>query len=355
MSTIYLTAVSGKLHKKDQTLRLVLDDDTTRTIFPFKTDQLVIIGNIDISTPALKFLMHHQIDTVFINKNGRYNGRLDFRKDKNVFLRQRQFKLVEDEAFKLRFARALVLGKLHNQLNFMQRINRKEKQKGDFKEQLRQVKTAIRNSQEADNVESLRGYEGTAARAFFRVYREAILQDWAVFNGRSMNPPRDNVNAVLSFLYTLLLNRVDAALEAEGLDPYVGYFHRIDYGKRSLSFDLMEEYRTPLADTLTAALFNLGILQEDDFRSEIFSDKSDDYPLAAEEGHEAFEECKGVLLNRQGLKKVIVQWEKKLENELYYAYADKRMSYKNIIVQQVKHFRRVIMGEEQDYKPLTLK
>lgn len=355
MSTIYLTAVSGKLHKKDQTLRLTLDDGTTRTIFPFKTEQLVIIGNIDISTPALKFLMHRQIDTVFINRNGRYNGRLDFRHGKNVLLRQRQFKRLDDEHFKLGFVRALVRGKLQNQLSFARRINRKNPPKGQFQGQIDSIRNALQGCDTAQNLASLRGYEGAAARAFFGVYRQAIIQDWAVFNGRSMNPPRDNVNAVLSFLYTLLLNRVDAALEAEGLDPYVGYFHRIDYGKRSLSFDLMEEFRTPLADTLTAALFNLGILQPGDFREQIFAADSDDYPLEEGDSHEAYDQRKGVLLNQTGLRKVIEQWEKKLDSELFYSYAEKRLTYKQIIMQQVKHFRRVVMGEEQEYRPLTVK
>lgn len=355
MSTIYLTATSGKLSKKGETLQLTLDENTTKTIFPFKTEQLVLIGNIDISTPALKFLMHREIDTVFMNKNGRFNGRLSFKSGKNVLLRQKQYKLLDNDPFKLEFAKSIVGGKLKNQLSFMQRVGRKKKEQHDFGRQFDLIKTTLDKYQDADNLKSLRGYEGTAARAFFKVYHYALLPEWAVFNGRSMNPPKDNVNAVLSFLYTMVLNRVDAALEMAGLDPYVGYFHRLDYGKRSLSFDLMEEYRTPIADMLTAALFNLAVLKEDDFREEVFSKESDDFPLEVGDEHEAFAEKKGILLTRAGLKKVITQLEKKLETEIYYTYLDKRLSYKQLIMQQVKHFKRVVGGEEEGYKPLLIR
>ena len=204
MSTIYLISTQGRLNKKGETLILHMDENTSKTIFPFKTEQLVLIGNIDISTPALKFLMHHKIDTVFMNKNGRFNGRLAFTSGKNVFLRQKQFELIKDEEFCLNFARAIVNAKIRNQLSFMQRIGRKGREKDKVKEQTHRLKTLLEKIPETDNLKSLRGYEGSAARAYFSVFGGAIIQDYAVFNGRSMNPPRDNVNAVLSFIYTMI-------------------------------------------------------------------------------------------------------------------------------------------------------
>lgn len=355
MSTIYLISTQGKLTKKGETLVLHMDENTTKTIFPFKTEQLVLIGNIDLSTPALKFLMHRQIDTVFINKNGRYNGRLDFSQGKNIFLRIKQYERLKDEAFRLRLAKSIVSAKLKNQLHFIQRIGRKREEKQKINAAKEQIRALWNKAQQAASLDSLRGYEGAAARAYFSVFQHALLPDFARFDGRSMNPPQDNVNAVLSFLYTLILYRVDAALETEGLDPYAGYFHALGYGKRTLSFDLMEEYRTPLADTLTIALFNLGVLQESDFREVVFSAESDDFPLEPDEEHEAFNEKKGILLNRDGLRKVITQFEKKLDTEIYFTPLQKRISYKQLIMQQVKHFKRVLNGEEETYRPLVQK
>lgn len=358
MSTIYLISDQGRLQKKGETLQLKMDENTSKTIFPFKTEQLILIGNIELSSPALKLLMRQRINTVFLNKNGRFNGRIDFQMGKNVFLRRKQFRLLEEAEFRLNFARAVVSAKLKNQLAFMQRIKRRGQDSQLVKNQVNRVKTLIEKAATADNPDTLRGYEGAGARAFFDVYRLAINPDFAEFRGRSMNPPQDNVNAVLSFIYTLIYYRVDAALEVEGLDGYVGYFHRIDYGKRSLAFDLMEEYRTPIGDTLTAALFNLGVLNETDFHQVTFSGDSVDYPLekspaAGEQA--AFKSQKGVLLTQTGLRKVISQFEKKMDTPLFYQPLQKQLNYKQIVLQQVKHFKRVINGEESLYKPLQIK
>lgn len=360
MSTLYIVSNGGKLIKKGEVLQLKRDNDILNTVFPFRTEQLFIIGRIDITSAAMKFLMKHRIETVFLGKNGRYNGKIVFQTGKNIFLRQKQYKLLEDNVFRLKLARSIVLAKLHNQLSFMQRIIRKVGKNTELKVVLNQMKANVSKAEVADNIDSLRGYEGLGARLYFSVYKFAIDSDWAKFKGRNMHPPKDCVNAVLSFIYTMILYRVDAAVESEGLDSFAGFFHSLNYGKRALVYDLMEEYRTPIADTLTAALFNLGILTKEDFREETFSENSDDLPLA--EGEESLSddavitaEKKGVLLTKEGIKKVLVQLEKKLEDAIYHGHLMKRLTYKNLVNEQVKHFKRVLTGQETDYIPLRIK
>jgi len=361
MSTIYIISDHGKLQKKGDTLQLYAQDGTITIIFPYKTEQLVIVGNVEITSAALKLLMRYNLDTVFLGKNGKFNGKLAFQEGKNVFLRQKQFDLLKDMDFRLNFAKSIVNGKLKNQLSFMQRIKRgKGKGKG-LENAVDSMKHNLKNIESVEIMEALRGYEGMGARYFFSVFRQNIIQDWAVFNGRSMHPPQDNVNAVLSFLYTMLFFRIDGAIEAEGLDSYVGYFHELNYGKRTLSYDLMEEYRTPIADTLCCALFNLGILEQDDFESITFSSNSTDYPLQTEgqnikeDDNIGFEEKKGVLLTKKGLKKVITQLEKKLETKVYYDLLNQHISYKRVIREQIKHFKRVINKDEKAYRPMVIK
>jgi CRISPR-associated protein Cas1 len=362
MAAIYIVSENGKLQKKGETLQLTHPDGTLTTIFPFKTEQLVILGSVEITGGALRTLMRHGIDTVFLSTNGKFQGKLVFQENKNVFLRQKQFKQLDSFAFRFQLAKAIVDGKLRNQLSFMQRITRRDEKKSFLNQTIENMKRTIQKVSEATDVSSLRGFEGIGAKYFFSVFRENIHQDWAVFKGRSMNPPEDNVNAVLSFLYTLILNRVDGAIEEEGLDPYVGYYHELDYGKRTLAFDLIEEYRTPLADTLCCALFNLGVLQSDDFREVVFSSESDEFPLSTEtttteeeSKSVIYQEKKGILLTKEGLKKVITQFEKKLETQLFYNPQAKHLSYRRIIREQVRHFRRVLVGEEREYKPLVIK
>jgi len=362
MATVYIVSENGKLQKKGETLQLAHRDGTLTTIFPFKTEQLVILGSVEITGGAMRSLLRHGINTLFLSTNGKFQGKLVFQEHKNVFLRQKQFKQLESFPFRLQIAQAIVEGKLRNQLSFMQRIIRKDEKRSFLNQVTDNLKGIIDKIPTTTELSSLRGLEGIGAKYFFSVFQENIIQDWAVFKGRSMNPPEDNVNAVLSFLYTLIMNRVDAAIEEEGLDPYVGFYHELEYGKRTLAFDLMEEYRTPLADTLCCALFNLSVLQPTDFREVIFSSDSEEFPLATaesaiEDGDKpvVYQEKKGVLLTKEGLKKVITQFEKKLETQIFYTPLAKHLSYKRLIREQVKHFRRVLVGEERDYKPLIMK
>jgi len=253
--------------------------------------------------------MHHQIDTIFLSANGRFNGKLQFEEGKNVFLRKRQYDSLNDPNFCLEVAKSIAAGKIGNQIAFMQRINRKN-DKVNVEHAIAQAQRNLDQMKAAQTIDAVRGHEGMGSKIYFQYFKQNINPDWAVFKGRSMNPPRDNVNAVMSFYYTLLLYRVDAFIEMEGMDPYVGYLHTIEYGKRSLSFDLMEEYRASICDTLTCALFNLGMLNASDFETVDFSKNNDDAPLHLNEGDQAeaqsietSESVKGVLLSKEGHEK----------------------------------------------------
>ena len=137
------------------------------------------------------------------------------------------------------------------------------------------VKNLLSDSERTESVDSLRGYEGSAARKYFEVFGYNLQPDWADFKKRSKNPPRSNVNAVLSFLYTLLSYRIESALESTGLDICAGNLHAVNYGRNALVFDLIEEFRSPIADSLCCSLFNLGTLKEDDFEEVVFGETDD--------------------------------------------------------------------------------
>ncbi|MFW5804634.1 MAG: CRISPR-associated endonuclease Cas1, partial [bacterium] len=144
MPTIYIVSDYGKMYKKGQTINLKGKDDTISIIFPYKTDQLIILGNVEITSGALGLLMKHNIDTIFLSKNGRFNGKLVFQGGKNVFLRQKQFQLLNNKEFKLKFASAVVSGKLKNQLTFMQRIKRRRENDNKIKSAIETIKSNIK-------------------------------------------------------------------------------------------------------------------------------------------------------------------------------------------------------------------
>lgn len=361
MGSVYIFSDYGKLGKKDESLCFTAGDGTERRIFLHRTDRLIILGAVELSSAALRMIMKHKVDTVFLSRNGKFNGKLEFQEGKNVFIRRRQYHFLDDEVASRALVESILRGKIQNQVNFMQRISRKREVQA-IDSAITGAKRSLDQLSVADSIDALRGYEGYASRLFFSVLRHNILPEWARFEGRSMHPPRDEVNAVLSFLYTLLLYRVDSTIEMAGLDPYVGYLHSVSYGKHSLTFDLMEEYRTSIADTICCALFNLGILTKNDFNSHVFSTEDSDTPLepdvAAQEDTpitESAEKMSGVLLTTEGLKKVSAQFEDKMDTLIFYPPTGEKISYQHVIIEQVRHFSRVLLGEEMSYKPFVVR
>jgi len=361
MGTIYIISDHGKLTKQNDALVFTSPAGDVRKLFLHRMDRIIISGNVEITGSALRMLMHHRIDTIFLSANGRFNGKLQFEEGKNVFLRKRQYDSLRDPDFCLAVARSIATGKLTNQITYMQRINRKNASI-NVDQVIGQAKRNLDTLCVANSVDSIRGHEGMGSKLYFSVFRLNLIPDWAVFKGRSMNPPKDNVNAVLSFLYTLLMYRVDAYIEMEGLDPYVGYLHTLEFGKRSLTFDLMEEFRAPVCDTLACALFNLGILTATDFETVDFSKESDDAPLQYDESAiaendriETSDSVKGVLLSKEGARKVALKFEEKMDSELFYPPENTKISYQRIIAAQVHRFRMLLAGEEIEYKPFMIK
>lgn len=357
MPDIYIISDYGKLYRKSDTFHFNYPDGTVSKFFPHNTEKIFIIGKIEITADAFRMLSRYNIEVIFLNRNGRFNGKLVFNEGKNVLLRQKQYLKLDKSGFKVGFCRSIVEGKVKNQLVFANRIRRERNMQAELEENIAALKSVIQKAAGAPSVDALRGYEGYASRTYFSVFKHGIMPGWAEFNGRSMNPPLDNVNAVMSFLYTLLNQSVESQVLAEGLDSFVGYLHSPEYGRKSLVFDLMEEFRVPVCDTLVLSLFNRGIIKENDFRKMDFSEQDDEFPLdIAETGEdEPVTVKKGVLLTREGLKKVIPHFEKKMEDKYYYQPLQTSMTFRRIIAEQVKHFKRIINDEEKEYSPFTIR
>jgi CRISPR-associated protein Cas1 len=352
MSVVYIISDHGKLNKVNETLEFTGADGTIRKIFPHKLDCMIIAGVVSITGAAMRQLMRHQINTIFIASNGKYNGKLIFSETKNVLLRKKQFALSDDDQQALPIAKSIVLAKIKNELTFVHRIKRKDDMGTEFDSIIQSLKMTLNRAEKAESIAELRGHEGLAAKNYFSVFRHNLIPEWADFPRRSKNPPQTNVNAVLSFLYTLLMYRVETAIEVAGLDTMAGFLHATDYGKNALVFDIMEEFRTPVVDTLCCALFNLGTLSRDDFEEK--TTDADGIVLDPEDAEISGSE-KVVLLNKNGLNKVIPAFEKKMETLLSYALLDKQLPFNNIIIEQANHFKRVILGEEKEYKGFLYK
>lgn len=352
MSTVYISSNNGILSDKEDILYYEDYKGNKVKLLPDKIKQLVLIGRTTITSGAFSLLFANHIEVAFLNKNGKYSGRLAYSDKKNTLIRHLQHEVYDDKERSLSIAKDIVRGKLHNQYLFLQRIGRKT---GDpckrIKNTLRDF-TRVRQFLEcASSIEEVRGFEGDGSKLYFSCFGMNINSGWATFNGRSKNPPLDPVNSVLSFLYTVLANRIGSYVSRSGLDSGIGNLHALSYGRDSLIFDLIEEFRTPLVDTLTCALFNMYILKKDHFRIETVNEIYEDEKMLeqiSDGGRDA------VLLNEDGCKRVLDQFEKKLSETHFYPYLGRVLTYEKIIDEQVKLYKQVIGGMLDHYLPLIV-
>ena len=383
---IYITTQGARIVKEGRHLLVKKGEDTYKTLFVEKIKQLMIFGNVSFSSAARSLLFLHNVDTVFFRRDGRYVGRFANPESKNVMLRKRQFCLLDNHAFGLEICRSLVRGKLSNMASLLMRISR-TKQKKDPARKAKEIRSLLPKIDLTETINSLRGYEGKGSSLYFAGFKSGLLNPLN-FTRRVRRPPTDPVNAVLSLLYTFLFNRVYAAIRKVNLDPHPAFLHAPDYGRFSLVMDLMEEFRVVVADTLTLSLFNLKILQKDDFiielnktsikknnsyhepdvtidpygliadlnSSEIFDvppQRMDDSPdeTAMEEPHGKLP----VRLKPDAFARVIENFERKLTTEFHYLPEDRKITLNDALVAQAGMYRKLIEGSVQKYQPLPLR
>jgi len=224
-------------------------------------ENIVCFNYMGVSPALMGACGERRIGLTFLRPSGRFLARVGGRQQGNVLLRKKQYRISEDEAASVPIARSFLLGKIANARQVINRALRDHALVVD-KEALQDasdsLKRILQALQDCDALETLRGLEGSAAKRYFAIFGQLVLhqQDDFVFRKRNRRPPRDNMNAILSFLYTLLTYEAASALEAVGLDPYVGFLHADRPGRPSLALDLMEEPRPVFADRLALSLVN---------------------------------------------------------------------------------------------------
>lgn len=385
---VHVTTQGARIVREGRHLIVRKENDICHTLFIHKLEQLVLHGNVIVTPQAMKLLFREGIDTVFLRVDGRYVGRLSAAESKNVFLRRRQFEVASDEELCLPMARQIVRGKLLNMATVLQRIWGTREDKG-ARQKAEDIRSLIPRLSGAERLDVVRGVEGQGSALYFSVFGRGLDRDFG-FRRRVRRPPTDPVNALLSLLYTFLINRAYAAVRIAGLDPYPGVLHALDYGRHSLPLDLVEEFRTIIADTLTLSLFNLGVLKEGDFfgvepsppmpsvedREEGLIDHAVADPMGGmtlggedeemfdlpaqriDTGVEQEENRDGkvaVRLHPPAFIRVVKAFEKKMNTEFFHPLAEKRMSYAEAMVFQARLYRRVLEGETAEYAPLLLR
>lgn len=270
LNTLYITTPDSYLRLDNDTLRVEVERETRLRVPLHHLQAVVCFGHVGLSAPLMHRLADESIALVLLDDNGRFKARLEGATAGNVLLRQAHHASVKDAAFALSTARACIAGKVKNSRQVLMRGAREAKRDEEAVLLTRgadDLAATLRALPGATDLDVLRGLEGEAARQYFGALNLVVRPEqrrWFQMDGRSRRPPRDRMNALLSFLYAMWMNDCRSAIEVAGLDPQLGFLHSVRPGRAALALDLMEEFR-PLADRLALTLVNRGQLGEDDF------------------------------------------------------------------------------------------
>lgn len=331
MSKLYLTEQGAVLHKVGERLVATKGDQVVADIPLIELDQVVLLGNMKVTTPLLTCLLRESIDVVYLSRYGRYKGRVVGPETKFGRLRQMQMRRADDAAFSLSIAKQIVWGKLSNQRVLIRRHSNNSPSP-EAARALKGMTSLLKKVERVRDVDTLRGYEGQGAALYFPAYRGFLVQDLG-FKGRNRRPPTDPVNSLLSFGYTVLLNEIMGAVQLVGMDPFVGFLHATKRGCPSLALDLEEEFRPIIVDTLVLDVINHRHLTEEDFRRK----------------------SRAVLLTDEGRRKFIEAYERRVATQITYHLTSERTSYRRCFELQARHLARCIQGKDELYRTRRIK
>ena len=319
-------------------------------------EQLVLCGQIQVTTQAIRALLRHGGETAFLTQSGRFLGRLVRSTGKNIELRRVQLRKLDDPEFVLDLARRIVTGKLQNQRGLLLRYQSRRPH-----ERVAQSLVALRllteRVEHAPDLDTLRGLEGRGAVEHFAGLSALITAPGIEFTKRLRRPPPDPVNILLSFGYTLLGNFVQGCCELASLDPHMGALHATDYGRPSLALDLIEEMRPVIVDTTVLRAINTKTIRPTDFvpvdaEETPAEDKWIQDQIETTQGQAPIEESRRLLLTPDGSRKWFATYERRLNEQTYYPYQGRRLTYRQILREQVYRMARHLR-EEEPYEPFV--
>ncbi|HRC86439.1 MAG TPA: type I-C CRISPR-associated endonuclease Cas1c [Thermoanaerobaculia bacterium] len=338
-NTLYVTSQGAYLAKDGETVAVRLEEQTRLRVPIHTLGSVVCFGQVGASPFLLGFCAERGVPVTFLSEHGRFLARVEGPTSGNVLLRREQYRRADDEAASAALARAFVAAKIANSRANLLRACR-DRPESPGVDALRAA--AGRLGSTLDELarplvlESVRGVEGDAARLYFSVFDYLLTQqkDAFFFRERSRRPPRDNLNALLSFLYTLLRHDVASALETVGLDPQVGFLHRERPGRPALALDLMEELRPFLADRVALSLVNLQQVKGSGFT----------------EG-----ESGGVVMDDDTRKTVLVAYQKRKQEEIQHPFLGEKTTLGLLPQLQALLLARHLRGDLDAYPAFFVK
>lgn len=331
MAPVYVREQGAVVRRQGERVLVTRDKETLFDLPLLHVDQLVLMGNVQLTSQAVAMLLQAEVDVVFLSLYGKFRGRLVHTGSKFARLRHAQLQKMSDEQVSLAIARQVVAGKLHNQRHLLQQKMAEGGSVLQKQRALRGIGQMLDQARRSRVMDSLRGYEGKAGADYWAAFR-TLLPNGFGFQGRKYFPPPDPVNALLSFGYSLLLKDVTAAVQVVGLDPYLGFFHTIDYGRPSLALDMMEEFRPVLVDWIVLELVQSGQLTAADFE-------------------QTGQAQQPVRLKERMIELLIQRYEQRSNEKVPHPDAGGQTSRRRVIELQVRRLARLVLGQARAYEP----
>lgn len=336
-NTLYVTRDGAYLHKERETLIVdcKVDDVKQRLLqMPLHSlDSIFCFGNIMVSPALMGACGDNGIMLAFYDMVGRYQCRVIGKQRGNVLLRRLQYKRADEYAVEV--AKAIVSAKIQSSRTILQRHIRRYGDPGGMEEAVNGIKNIILELKVADNLEAIRGYEGKAAAYYFDVFDGMVLKkDEFIFDCRNRRPPKDPINAMLSFMYSILGKEISGAIQGVGLDPQVGFLHEERPGRDSLAQDVLEEFRAPVVDRLVLSVINRGQVKASQFATDSLG---------------------GVTMSPEARKIILQEWQARKREEIQHPFLQENIQLGLLPYVQAMLLARYIRGDYSMYPPYVVR
>lgn len=337
LNTLFVTTPKAYLSKEGETVVVSVDKEVKLRVPIHMLAGIVCFGYVTVSPPLMGFCGERGVALSLLSDHGQFLARIQGPVSGNVLLRREQYRRADDLSASASMARALVLAKVANGRTVLQRALRDHPEmvgRDEVESSIRRQTFLLDQIRREESLDAIRGLEGDAAHSYFNVFDHLILtqKECFFFRTRSRRPPLDNMNALLSFLYTLVMHDMTAALEAVGLDPSVGFLHRDRPGRPGLALDLMEEFRPFLADRLALSLVNLRQVNGSGFRT-------------AESG--------AVFMDDDTRKTLLVAYQNRKQEEILHPFIGEKAPVGLLFHLQALLLARFLRGDLDGYPPFV--
>ena len=335
LNTLFVTTQGSYLAKEGETVAVKVKKEVKARIPIHTLSGIVCFGNVSMSPFLMGYCAEKDVAVSFLTEYGRFLARIKGPVSGNVLVRREQYKRADCEKATSSIAFSVISAKIANSRTVLQRFIRDHGDKtdtDDIETAIKRLCNALKDIREHTPLNQLRGTEGQASASYFGVFDHLIVSRKSdfVFNGRNRRPPVDEVNCLLSFLYTLLMHDVRSALETVGLDPAVGFLHRDRPGRPGLALDMMEEFRPFIADRLVLSLINLGRMGKADFFKK---------------------DSQAVYMTDDGRKKVLVAYQKKKQDEIHHPFIGEKVRIGQLFYIQALLMNRYMRNDLDGYPP----